>query len=143
MANLIEKGTKFFGVSHNYVDSKPTPMPKIYGGTIEIPASMEHLWYEAKLAVGIGKKAGDVSESEALVTRLPWLLAKGLDTFTPSSEMISKDTVPDPHNLELWLKVGTPEGIRPVKPGQKITASITGLIDIHFDAVIRSTPVSN
>ncbi|KAL2895096.1 putative acylpyruvase FAHD1 mitochondrial [Bienertia sinuspersici] len=94
---------------------------------------------------------------------------------------ISKNAVPDPHNLELWLKVdgelkqigptsdmifkfpylishistfmtltegdviliGTPEGIGPVKPGQKITTGITGLIDVHVDAEKWSTPVSN
>ncbi|KAL2899940.1 putative acylpyruvase FAHD1 mitochondrial [Bienertia sinuspersici] len=214
MANLIKQGTKSIGVGRNYVGRNPTPMPKepilflkptssylANGGTIEIPASMEHLWYEAELAVVIGKKARDVSESEGLdyavgyalgldmtamelqatTKGLPWLLAKGLDTFTPISGMISKDVVPDPHNLELWLKVDaelkqkgptsdtifkvpylishistfmtlvegdvilicTVEGIRPVKPGQKITAGITGLMHIHLDAEKRSTPVSN
>ncbi|KAL2930338.1 putative acylpyruvase FAHD1 mitochondrial [Bienertia sinuspersici] len=79
MANLIKKGTKIIGIGRNYVDSNPTPMPKepvlflkpassylANGGTIKIPASMEHLWYEAELAVVIGKKACDYSESEAL-----------------------------------------------------------------------------
>ncbi|KAL2930493.1 putative acylpyruvase FAHD1 mitochondrial [Bienertia sinuspersici] len=79
MANLIEQGTKIIGVGRNYVDNNPAPMPKepvlflkptlsylANGGTIEIPASMEHIWYEAELAVVIGKKARDVSESEAL-----------------------------------------------------------------------------
>ncbi|KAL2926731.1 putative acylpyruvase FAHD1 mitochondrial, partial [Bienertia sinuspersici] len=124
MANPIEKGTKIIGVGRNYVDSNPAPMPKepvlflkptssylANGGTIEIHASMENLWYEAELAVVIGKKARDVSESEALdyvagyalgldviakklqatikATGLPWLLAKGLDTFTPISEMVN------------------------------------------------------
>lgn len=43
-----------------------------------------------------------------------------------------------------WLRcAGTPEGIGPVKPGQKITAGITGLVDVHFDAERRSTPVTN
>ncbi|KNA22371.1 hypothetical protein SOVF_034560 [Spinacia oleracea] len=216
MANLIEKGTKIVGVGRNYIDNNPAPMPKEpvlflkptssyleNGGTIEIPASMEQVWYEAELAVVIGKKARDVSESEALdyvggyalgldmtakelqatikATGLPWLLAKGLDTFTPISEMIPVSAVPDPHNLELWLDVdgeskqkgstkdmifkipflishissfmtlmegdviltGTPEGIGPVKPGQKITAGITGLVDVHFCAERRSSPVSN
>lgn len=45
---------------------KPTSSYLENGGTIEIPASMEQVWYEAELAVVIGKKARDVSESEAL-----------------------------------------------------------------------------
>ncbi|KAL2922105.1 putative acylpyruvase FAHD1 mitochondrial [Bienertia sinuspersici] len=192
MANLIGKGTKIIGVDQLVLFLKPTSSYLANGGTIEIPTSMEHLWYKAKLAIVISKKARDVSESEALdyvavyalgpdmtakelqaiikATGLPWILAKGLDTFTLISEMISKDAVPDPHNLELWLMVelkqkgltsdmifkfpylishistfmtliegdvilvGTPEGIRPVKTGQKITASITSLIHVHFDA---------
>ncbi|KAH9683551.1 putative acylpyruvase FAHD1 [Citrus sinensis] len=105
-------------------------------------------------------------------------VAKGQDTFTPI-------TVPDPHNLELWLKVdgeipqkgftkdmifkipylishissimtlvqgdvmltlnrycSTPQGVGPVKVGQKITAGITGLLDVHFDIEKRRRPGS-
>jgi acylpyruvate hydrolase len=35
----------------------------------------------------------------------PWTLAKGCDTFLPMSEEIPKDRIPDPHNVEVWLKV--------------------------------------
>ncbi|XP_068663168.1 oxaloacetate tautomerase FAHD1, mitochondrial-like [Aristolochia californica] len=31
------------------------------------------------------------------------------------------------------ILTGTPQGVGPVKAGQKITAGITGLIDVHFD----------
>ncbi|GJW80604.1 probable acylpyruvase FAHD1, mitochondrial, partial [Tanacetum coccineum] len=36
---------------------------------------------------------------------LPWTVAKGQDTFTPISSILSLSKVPDPHSLELWLKV--------------------------------------
>nr|KAJ0193604.1 hypothetical protein LSAT_V11C800449160 [Lactuca sativa] len=43
---------------------------------------------------------------------LPWTVAKGHDTFTPISSItylnnlkLSLSRVPDPHSLELWLKV--------------------------------------
>ncbi|CAH1442882.1 unnamed protein product [Lactuca virosa] len=36
---------------------------------------------------------------------LPWTVAKGQDTFTPISSILSFSRVPDPHSLELWLKV--------------------------------------
>ncbi|KAL9671445.1 hypothetical protein QQ045_009013 [Rhodiola kirilowii] len=91
---------------------------------------------------------------------------------------LSVATVPDPHNLELWLKVdgelrqkgstadmifpipylishitsymtlfegdviltGTPQGVGPVKAGQKVTAGITNLIDVHFNVSKRIRP---
>ncbi|KAJ1292853.1 hypothetical protein BS78_01G022100 [Paspalum vaginatum] len=36
---------------------------------------------------------------------LPWTLAKGQDTFTPISAVVPKSAVPNPDDLELWLKV--------------------------------------
>lgn len=36
--------------------------------------------------------------------------------------------------------VGTPQGVGPVKVGQKITAGITGLVDVHFDVGKRQKP---
>ncbi|KAK9669543.1 hypothetical protein RND81_13G138200 [Saponaria officinalis] len=220
MDELIASGTKIVGVGRNYHDAtsreqpeslpkepvlflKPTSSYLANGGTIEVPSSMEHLWYEAELAVVIGKKARDVPESAALeyvagyalgldmtakelqaiikASGLPWMGAKAGDTFAPISKMVPKSAVPDPHDLELWLEVdgelrqkgstkdmiftipflishissfmtlmegdviltGTPEGIGPVKPGQKLTAGITGLVDVNFDVAKRSVPVHN
>lgn len=36
---------------------------------------------------------------------LPWSAAKGFDTFTPVGNFIPKEAVPNPHQLELYLKV--------------------------------------
>jgi len=36
---------------------------------------------------------------------LPWSAAKGFDTFTPISPFIPRLEIPDPHNVNLWLKV--------------------------------------
>lgn len=36
---------------------------------------------------------------------LPWTVAKGQDTFTPISSVLPPSMVPDPHDIELWLKV--------------------------------------
>ncbi|KAL9237816.1 hypothetical protein vseg_012320 [Gypsophila vaccaria] len=220
MDELIASGTKIVGVGRNYHDAtsrdqpeslpkepvlflKPTSSYLANGGTIEVPSSMEHLWYEAELAVVIGKNARDVPESAAMdyvagyalgldmtakelqavikASGLPWMGAKAGDTFAPISKMVPKSAVPDPHDLELWLEVdgvprqkgstkdmiftipflishissfmtlmkgdviltGTPEGIGPVKPGQKITAGITGLVDVNFDVAKRSVPLHN
>lgn len=37
---------------------------------------------------------------------------------------------------------GTPQGVGPVRVGQKITAGITGLLDVHFDVQRRKIPFS-
>ncbi|XWS53590.1 hypothetical protein CRYUN_Cryun10bG0014400 [Craigia yunnanensis] len=120
-------------------------------------------------------------QSVAKSAGLPWTVAKGQDTFTPISSVFLMPIVPDPDNLELWLKVdreirqkgstrdmifkipylishissimtlcegdviltGTPQGVGPVKVGQKITAGITGLVDVHFDVGKRQKPGSS
>ncbi|KAJ0911239.1 putative acylpyruvate hydrolase [Helianthus annuus] len=106
---------------------KPTSSYLPNGGTIEVPHPLESLDHEVELAVVIGKKARDVAESTAMdyiggyalaldmtareiqasakSAGLPWTVAKGQDTFTPISSILSLSRVPDPHGLELWLKV--------------------------------------
>jgi|UniRef100_A0A2N9H6I3 acylpyruvate hydrolase len=106
---------------------KPTSSYLEVGGTIEIPHPLESLHHEVELAVVIGKKARDVPEASAMdyvagyalaldmtareiqasakAAGLPWTVAKGQDTFTPISSVLPKEAVPDPDNLELWLKV--------------------------------------
>lgn len=106
---------------------KPTSSYVENGGTIEIPHPLQSLDYEVELAVVIGKKARDVKQVHAMdyvegyalaldmtareiqnpakAAGLPWTVAKGYDTFTPISTVISKSTVSNPDDLELWLKV--------------------------------------
>ncbi|XP_050374473.1 probable acylpyruvase FAHD1, mitochondrial [Argentina anserina] len=176
---------------------KPTSSYLENGGTIEIPHPLESLDYEVELAVIINKRARDVPQTKAMdyvggyalaldmtareiqatakSAGLPWTIAKGQDTFTPISSVLSLASVPNPDDLELWLKVdgevrqkgstkdmifkipflishissimtllegdviltGTPEGVGPVKAGQKITAGITNLVDIQFNVAKR------
>ncbi|GLT32520.1 hypothetical protein SLA2020_071830 [Shorea laevis] len=106
---------------------KPTSSYLPNGGTIEVPHLLNSLDHEVELAVVIGKKARDVPEDTAMdyvggyalaldmtareiqsvakAAGLPWTVAKGQDTFTPISSVLSLSMVPDPDNLELWLKV--------------------------------------
>lgn len=44
-------------------------------------------------------------QDEAKKKGLPWSIAKGFDTFLPISSPIPKSTIPDPHNVHLWLSV--------------------------------------
>ncbi|KAF5737009.1 putative fumarylacetoacetate hydrolase [Tripterygium wilfordii] len=181
---------------------KPTSSYLENGGTIEVPHPLESLHHEVELAVVINKKARDVPQTSAMdyvggyalaldmtareiqasakSAGLPWTVAKGQDTFTPISSVLSVSMVPDPDNLELWLKVdgeirqkgstkdmifkipylishissimtlfegdviltGTPQGVGPVKAGQKITAGISDLIDVQFNVEKRRKPGS-
>ncbi|XP_015937640.1 probable acylpyruvase FAHD1, mitochondrial [Arachis duranensis] len=106
---------------------KPTSSYLPNGGIIQIPHNEGSLHHEVELAVVIAKKARDVPQSSAMdyvagyalaldmtardlqatakSAGLPWTLAKGQDTFTPISSILPKNLVPNPDDLELWLKV--------------------------------------
>ena len=92
---------------------------------IVIPKNSQKTDWEVELAVVIGKKASyiheaeapeyiagyvlhnDVSEREFQLERGgQWVKGKSCDTFAPLGPyLVSRDEVPDPHNLNLWLKV--------------------------------------
>mgnify|MGYP000320675955 CR=1 FL=1 len=90
-----------------------------------IPRGSEKTDWEVELAVVIGKTAKYVSEAEALdyvagycvcddVSERAfqtersgqWTKGKSCDTFGPTGPwLVTKDEVPDPQNLGMWLKV--------------------------------------
>lgn len=92
---------------------------------IIIPKASVKTDWEVELAVVIGKKASYVSEADAmnyvagyvlhndvserefqLERGGTWDKGKGCDTFAPLGPFLAtKDEIPDPHNLRLWLKV--------------------------------------
>ncbi|OYV59760.1 MAG: 2-hydroxyhepta-2,4-diene-1,7-dioate isomerase [Acidocella sp. 21-58-7] len=96
---------------------------------IKIPRGSEKTDWEVELGVVIGTKAcyvseadaldyvagyctvNDVSEREYQMERSgTWDKGKGCDTFGPVGPyLVTKDEVPDPHNLDLWTEV---DGIR-------------------------------
>jgi acylpyruvate hydrolase len=45
------------------------------------------------------------AQNEAKKKGLPWDIAKGFDTFLPMSSIIQKSAIPDPHDIEIYLKV--------------------------------------
>lgn len=55
-------------------------------------------------AVGIDMTARNIQE-ECKRQGLPWTAAKGFDTFLPISNWIPKSSIPNPHDVELWLDV--------------------------------------
>jgi 2-keto-4-pentenoate hydratase/2-oxohepta-3-ene-1,7-dioic acid hydratase in catechol pathway len=44
-------------------------------------------------------------QSEAKKNGWPWAIAKGFDTFAPLSDVVLKERVPNPKNLDLELKI--------------------------------------
>lgn len=90
-----------------------------------IPRNSEKTDWEVELAVIIGKKASYIEESEAmdyvagyalhndyserafqLERAGQWVKGKSNDTFAPLGPyMVTKDEIPNPHNLRLWLSV--------------------------------------
>ncbi len=97
------------------------------GGTIIIPRKSKNVHHEAELAVVIGKKATNISRTNAMshvmgyavmidVTARdiqdeakkegrPWAAAKGFDTFAPISDVMPSKEVGDPHALDISLMV--------------------------------------
>lgn len=92
--------------------------------TIKIPKSSREIDYEVELAFIFGKKGKNISKKEAFnyiagytvfndVTardlqrkHLQWFKGKSLDTFAPMGPyLVTKDEVPNPHNLKLMMKV--------------------------------------
>jgi ureidoglycolate lyase len=96
---------------------------------IQIPAGSTKTDWEVELGVVIGQTARRVSEKEALnhvvgycvvndvsereyqTERGPtWDKGKGFDSFGPIGPwLVTKDEVPDPQNLQLWLEI---DGVR-------------------------------
>ncbi|MCG8384808.1 MAG: fumarylacetoacetate hydrolase family protein, partial [Cytophagales bacterium] len=92
---------------------------------IVIPKDSEKTDWEVELAVVIGKKASYVSEENAmehvagyvlhndvserafqLERGGQWVKGKSADTFAPLGPyVVTKDEIPDPHQLRLWLKL--------------------------------------
>jgi len=105
---------------------KPTTSYVHSGGNVEIPRGTT-VHYEVELGIVIGKSGRDISQAAAdshisgyalaidMTARnmqdavkkkgLPWSAVKGFDTFTPISNFIPKNAVPDYNDLSLWLKI--------------------------------------
>jgi len=97
------------------------------GGEVVIPPDSSDVHHEVELAVIIGKGGARIPVEEAMghvqgyavmldmtardiqakakKAGKPWAAAKGFDTSAPISDGVPAAQVPDPRNLEIWLKV--------------------------------------
>jgi len=106
---------------------KPASSVIFNGESIIIPDMSKFLHHEVELGIVIGKKCKNVSQREALDYVLgylialditardiqteakkngwPWSIAKGFDTFAPISEVVLKEDLPNPNNIDISLKI--------------------------------------
>ena len=106
---------------------KPASSIIFNGESIVIPKMTNCVHHEVELGVVIGKKCKNISQKKALDNVLgyllalditardiqskaksngwPWSVAKGFDTFAPISEVVLKENVSNPNNLDLSLKI--------------------------------------
>src|SRR4030095_6293384 len=94
------------------------------GEPVILPSIRSQVDYEAELAVGIGRRAKNVSASRALEYVLgytafndvsardfqfadgQWQRGKSCDTFAPMGQtIVTADAIPDPHKLSIKLKL--------------------------------------
>ena len=106
---------------------KPASSVIFNGESIIIPDMSKILHHEVELGIVIGKKCKNVSQRESLDYVLgylialditardiqteakkngwPWSIAKGFDTFAPISEVVLKEDLPNPNNIDISLKI--------------------------------------
>ena len=108
---------------------KPSTAMIGHGQPVVRPSRSARLDYEVELGVVIGKRVRDVApeqwreviagytvlnditardlQLEAIEANVPWDRSKGFDTFAPLGPyLVTADEVPDPHNLDLEIRVG-------------------------------------
>jgi 2-keto-4-pentenoate hydratase/2-oxohepta-3-ene-1,7-dioic acid hydratase in catechol pathway len=110
---------------------KPASSVIFNGDTIKIPKISNNIHHEVELGVVIGKKCKNISKKDAMNHILgylvalditardiqsdmkkkgwPWTIAKSFDTFAPISEVILKENVTNPQNLDISLLVNGEE----------------------------------
>ncbi|XP_074866324.1 oxaloacetate tautomerase FAHD1, mitochondrial [Carettochelys insculpta] len=106
---------------------KPSSAYVREGNPIIKPYYCNNLHHEVELGVVIGKRTDAVSQEAAMdhvagyalcldmtardtqdeckKRGLPWTLAKGFNTSCPVSDFLPREKIPDPHKLQIWLKL--------------------------------------
>jgi len=118
---------------------------------VQLPKGSKKTDWEVELAVVIGKEASYVDEQSAmdhvagyllhndysereyqLEREGQWVKGKSCDTFAPiGPALVTPDEIPDPHQLDLWLKVN----------GETVQDSTTA--DLIFDIPFLISYISN
>uniref|UniRef100_A0A8D2M788 Oxaloacetate tautomerase FAHD1, mitochondrial n=1 Tax=Zonotrichia albicollis TaxID=44394 RepID=A0A8D2M788_ZONAL len=78
-------------------------VPQGSGCSRAAPRSTGH-FHVAGYALCLDMTARDTQE-QCKQKGLPWTLAKGFGSSCPVSDFVPKEKIPDPHKLQIWLKV--------------------------------------
>ena len=147
---------------------KPASSVIFNGESIIIPDKSKYLHHEVELGLVIGKKCKNVPQGEALNHVLgylialditardiqteakkngwPWSTAKGFDTFAPISEIVLKEDLPDPNNIDISLKVNGEIKQRSntshmIYPVERIIEFISNIMTLEKgDLIMTGTP---
>ncbi len=106
---------------------KPFSSVIYLGDAIRLPKGVGEVHHEVELGVVIGAGGSNIKAKDwykhvagyicaldmtardlqdaAKKSGTPWSLAKGYDTFCPVSTMIDARSIPDPHELDIYLKI--------------------------------------
>jgi len=147
---------------------KPASSVIFDGDSIIFPKMSKCLHHEVELGVIIGEKCKKVSSKNALDYVLgycvtlditardiqsiakkngwPWGIAKGFDTFGPISEVVLKEEIANPNNLDLSLKVNG--DIRQISNTKNMIFSVEQIIEFissvmtleYGDLIMTGTP---
>lgn len=157
----LEKPAFFLKPSSSVISPAPT-------ASIVRPVACKDLHHEVELGVVIGKTCKRVRaadwrdvvegyclgldmtardlQAEAKKAGMPWTQAKCYDTFTPLSAIFPASSIPDPHNLELYLSIDGVEKQRGSTSG--MLAKIPELVEVISsvmtlepgDVILTGTP---
>lgn len=78
-------------------------MGAVIGKTARDVREADAMSHVSGYALGIDMTARNMQD-KVKKAGLPWSTAKGFDTFTPISKFIPASEIPDPNNVNLWLK---------------------------------------
>jgi len=135
------------------------------GDTIRIPSVTSQVDYEAELAIVIGRRAKEVSVTNALdyvagytvfndisgrdvqMRTSQWTLGKSFDTFGPlGPALVTRDEIPDPQTLGIRLRVGDEwlqesNTANMVFGAAELVAHLSSIMTLEFgDVIATGTP---
>lgn len=101
--SLIEEGQNII-IPKGFTVNEEIELGIVIGKTCKNVPENKAMEYVAGYCVALDLTA----TSELIVARkmgMPWTMGKGFDTACPVSRFISKEEIPDPGNVQLWVKI--------------------------------------
>jgi len=147
---------------------KPSSSVIFSGDSIIIPQQSQCLHHEVEVGVVIGKRGKDIPTTSALDHILgyviglditardiqdeakkhgwPWSIAKGFDTFAPLSDVVLKEKISTPNDLDFFLEINSVLRQKGntrflLWPIERIISDISSLMTLEpGDLILTGTP---